>query len=165
MRQLGLGPLGSLHLLVEGSGLPVELGTLLAGDETGELQGLPGGGDSLAPLADSAGSEPSAGVQGLFLGNDLAALGLPEVLLGETTGGPLSGALPDLPLLADLGDLLGLPLPGGLLLGSLLGSLLGGPGPGPLLGGGFLGSFSGCFSSGHCRLGLWCWFCRFGVLY
>ena len=84
----------------------------------------------------------------MLLGDNLARLGPPEVLLGEATSGPLAGALEHLPLLADNGDLLGLPLADNSLLGSgLPGGLLGGPGAGPLLG---RGSSSGSLSfTGH----------------
>merc|ERR1712072_416938 len=121
----------SLELSVESSGLSVVGGTLLAGDETFQLEGLPGGHNSLEPSGDTSLPHPSAGEVGLLLGDDLAALGLPEVLLAEATGGSLPGALPDLPLLANLGGSLDLLLPLG---GLLLRGLLGGSGSGPLLG-------------------------------
>ena len=132
--------------LVELSGGSVVLGTFLAGNETLELQGLSGLHDGGEPLGDTSLSHPSSGEVGLLLGDNLAGLALSEVLLTEATGGSLAGTLPDLPLLADLGDSLGL-LGLSLLGGGLLRDLLGRSGSRSLLG--FLSSFSLSTFTGH----------------
>lgn len=166
-----VAPFGSAALLVVRFGLSVVGGAFLAGDETLQLEGLSGSHDGFEPLGDSSGLHPLPGEVGLLLGDDLAALGFSEVLLGEAASGSGAGAFPDLPFLADNGDLLGLSLSlFGWLLAALFGLLLGGLGSGSgLLG--FLGGFSlsgfllSSFS-GHFWVWMWCWgWCVFLIVF
>ena len=162
MRSLGGAAcaVGGRSFLVELLGGLVVLGAFLASNEAGQLEDLSGLHDGFEPLGDTSLGHTLAGEGGLLLGDDLARLGLAEVLLGEAAGGLGAGALPDLPLLADGGgslDLLGLlGLLGDLSLG-LLGGLLGGSRSGArgFLGrslSGFLGAFASHFE-GWCGVG------------
>ena len=122
----GLGACGYLVEVLLGEF--VVLGALLAGNEPGQTEFLAGLLGGLDPLVQSGVLELLLSVLVRLLGDDLAPLVHAQVLLGETTLGPVNGAAP----YSSHGPVLDSGLAGraGLAdgaLGHLLGGFAGGP--------------------------------------